>query len=80
MNILILILTVVIVFIVTFTATFTIITFYIASKRRIHPKYHFTGVADLREAPETGVNKNKISSPIDNESAMREWERAKPQA
>jgi len=79
MKILTLVLAIAIVFIVAFTATFTIITFYIASQRRVCPKYHFIGVADLREAPETGLHKNEMTSPVDNESAMREWERANRQ-
>lgn len=79
MKILILILTIIITFIITFTVTFTIITFYITSNRRVRPKYHFTGIADLREAPDTCVNKNETFSPVDSESAIREWERANHQ-
>lgn len=61
--------------VIAFAVTFTVMTLFIARKRAVKPKHHFTGMADLREQPATEVSRRPSRSPVDNESAAKEWSR-----
>ena len=61
---------------VAFALTFTAITIYIASQRRVKPKYHFTGVAEPQpESDLTDEDKIPVGSAVDKASAKMEWDK-----
>lgn len=59
--------------VIAFAVTFTVMTLFIARKRAVKPKHHFTGMMDLREQPATEISRSPSISTVDNESAAKEW-------
>lgn len=74
MEILILVLSALVATALSFAAAFTIITILVANKRRVRPKYHFVGAAEIQEPADAEMDSARASE-VDSESARLEWER-----
>lgn len=79
MGILILVLSALVAMALAFAAAFTVITILVANKRRVRPKYHFVGAAEIPEPVDAEMDGARTSE-VDNESARLEWERKNNQS
>lgn len=60
---------------VAFAAAFTVITIHVARQRRVAPKYHFLGTADVSEsARKVNLDYPSSVSSVDEGSAKRSWD------
>lgn len=75
MSVLIILLTFLASVILAFAVSYTSVSLLIASKQKIKPKYHFTGVVNMRGSFDDTLDKTERVSSVDSESAMREWQR-----
>lgn len=60
-----------------FGISFFVVTFYINNKRKIQPKYHFSGTADTIVDVDLGSDEYEYDSvsPVDSENARKSWNR-----